>query len=133
MRNFRSLPDYVHMNTNNRINRKRPRFTIIQFYILIQFYIRGRFCASLPFRISDSIQPAKCYRKYCMDKTYHKLHHCTPARSKRHYALLHTPTILHTKIVFAILSSVKENIIQDKTVTLFTDTPTYGSHVIVHF
>ena len=62
-----------------------------------------------------------------------KIYRCIAARSTRYHVLPHNPTIIHTKIFFASLSTAQENIIQDKTVTVFTDTPTLASHVIVHF
>ena len=62
-----------------------------------------------------------------------KIYRCIAARSTRYHVLPHNPTILHTKIFCASLSTAQENIIQDKTVTVFTDTPTLASHVIVHF
>ena len=95
-----ALPYYVHMTTYNQINQRRPRVTIIQFYILIWFHIQIHFHASLSVWVSSSGHTVKCTIKYITKNPFNKLHHCIPACSTWNHTLLHTPTILHMKKYF---------------------------------
>ena len=100
MRNVCALLYYVHIFTKNRINGKLPCAPIIHFYIIVWFHIRRHFLAILSIRVSDSGYPVNCTRKHSTNNPCHKLHHFMPARSTRHYTLLHSPMILHMKTLF---------------------------------
>ena len=130
---LRALLYYVHITTYNWINCKYPRILIVNFYRLVWFYTRRCFCASLSVKVLNLGHPVSYVRKYCTKKTGHKIYLWIPARSTRHYTLLHNTTILHTKIFFAPFCHQRRNFFRDKTVTFFTDTPMLASHVIVHF
>ena len=45
-----------------------------------------------------------------MNKPCHKLHHYIPARPTRHRILLHTPTILHMKMIFGPACHLRQKI-----------------------
>ena len=90
----------VHMTTYIIINCKRPHIIIVHFYRVVQLHIRGKFCASLSVRASDSGQPITHSRQYFMNSTGQKLYHCIIAVSIRYYTVLNNPTILHTKTFF---------------------------------
>ena len=100
-RNARTLLYYVPITTYNIINWKRLCVPVIHFYKLLRFRIRRHFSASLPVRVFDSGQPVNCASKYHTKNICQKLHLCIPARPTRHYTLLDTPNILHTKTLLA--------------------------------
>ena len=83
----------------------------MRFKIFVWFHIRRRVNSSLSIRVSDSGHPLNCDIKCCTNKPYHKLHHFKPARSIRHYTLLHTPKIIHMKTLFAPACRVHKKIL----------------------
>ena len=89
------------MTLNNKINGKFPHVPIIKFYIRVWFQIQTRFCANLSVRVADLGHTVNGNRKYCINKPYSKLNLWISERFTWHYTLLHTPIILHTKILFA--------------------------------
>ena len=99
--NVPTLLYYVHMTKYNQVNCKFPRVLIMHVYILVRFHIRRRFHASLSVRVSYLGQPVMYDRQYCKNKPSHKLYHCIPEGSTRHYTLLHNPTIIYTRKNFA--------------------------------
>ena len=99
MRNVNTLLDYVNSNRHNWINWKSPRVTTIKPFStnLYDSTYESVFVARQSVRVSKLVHPLKCTRKYCNNKTFHKLHHCIPAQSTLHYKILHTSMIIHTK------------------------------------
>ena len=89
MINICTLLDCIPMTTYNWINWKRLRLTIINNYKLVRLHVQRSFRISLSVRVSVSDHPIKCTIKYCTNKPFHKLNQCIPARSTRHYILLH--------------------------------------------
>ena len=85
---------YVHPTTYNGINWNFPR-------VLVQFHTRRLLCASLSIRVSDSGHPVTYSRQFCTNNTGHKIYCWMSARSTLYHTILHYPTILHTKTIFA--------------------------------
>ena len=132
-RKVRALLYYFHTNNHSWINFKCPHVLIMHFYRLVWLRIGRCFRVSLFARVSESLHPVTYTRQLCANNTSQKIYRCRPAGSTRNYILLHNTEIIHRKIFCAGLSIAQENIFQDKTVTLFTATPTRASHVIIHF
>ena len=95
--NVRTLLFYINMNTYIRINGKRPRVSIIHFYILLRLHTQRNFYASLSVRLSNSGYPVNCSRKGFTDNPCHNLHNYVSSRSTHHNTFLHTHIIQHTK------------------------------------
>ena len=134
MRNFRALLYYVHIHTYNWMNEKRPRIPIVNFYILLQFNVRRHFCAILSIRVSDSVQPVNCARKYRTKITYHNLHSYTPSCFTHNHTLLYIHTIQHTMTFFVQACHLHpQNCVGYKYFIIYKTTPTHASHVILHF
>ena len=68
MRHIRALIFNINMTEYNKINEKQMWISIINFYIIVWFNIRRRFCASLSVRVSDSGRPVNYARKYFTKK-----------------------------------------------------------------
>ena len=98
MRKVCTFLDYVNLNIYNQINEKGPRFSIIKFYILVQFKIRRHFRAILSVRVSHSGQPVNLTSKYCIKITFQNLHNYTPNGFKRNHKLINTHMIKRTII-----------------------------------
>ena len=75
------------------------------------FHTRRRFCASLSVRVSNSYHSLKYGIMFLTNKPGHKIYQCMPARSTRHYTVLHNLTIIHAKKYFASLCHPHEKIL----------------------
>ena len=127
MKKVCTLLDYVHVTTNNRINGKHPLISIIQIYIIVRFHIQRCFRVSLSVGVSDSGRPATCARKYRTIGTCHKLQCWIPACSSRHYILLHTPMIMHTKTIFVPTCHLIKKILSE---TKLSHSPLLHPHIL---
>ena len=118
---------------DNQINCKCPRVLIIHFYRLIRFCTRRHFYASLSARVSDSGHPIMYTRTFCTNNPGHKIYRYMSARSTQQHTLLHNPTNLHMNTFLRQPITCARKIVQDKTITVFANTPMPASRVIVHF
>ena len=72
----------------------------MNFYRLVWFHTKRRFCVSLSVRVSNSGHPVKYSRRFCTNNPGHKIYHCVSACSTWHHMLLRNPNILHKKKFF---------------------------------
>ena len=84
---------YAHTSTYKILNCNRP-------IVLLQFYTRRCFSASLSVRATYSGHPIMYIRKCCMNDTCNKINRWISVRSIQHHTLLQNPKILHTETFF---------------------------------
>ena len=101
----------IFSRAGDRPERKMSSYAASQEYVEVYNVVQSRpICQGIQFR---SFYKAH-NRKYRTNKTLYKLYRCMPAGSTRHYTLLHTPTMPHTKTFFAPACHPREKILSEK-------------------